>query len=196
MSRSGLEALSEVREALSDVRVFWRPSQMSLRGGRPFQMSGSCLEALSDVREALPAVREWWEALPDDREALRMPGSVWDALPYVWEWSGGPPGCSRVVWRPSRMSLRGGRPFKMSGSCREALPDVPEGGRQSRLSGSSRKTRPDVREWWEALPDVRDRSGGPPGCSAVVRRPSRMCGSGRVALPDIREWLRVPTECP
>ena len=51
MSGSGLEALLEVREALPDVRVFWRPSQMSLSGGRPFRMSGSCREALPDVPE-------------------------------------------------------------------------------------------------------------------------------------------------
>ena len=55
-------------------------------------------------REALRNVREW---------------SV--ALQNVREWSGDPPGYLGVVGRPSRMF---GRPSRMSGSCREAIPDV------------------------------------------------------------------------
>ena len=49
----------------------------------------------------------------------------------------------------------------------------------------------------EALPDVRERSGSPPGCPGVigsplgrplvVGMPSRMSGSSRAALPDVRE---------
>ena len=35
------------------------PSRMSLRGGRPFWMSGSYRVALPDVRKALLIVREW-----------------------------------------------------------------------------------------------------------------------------------------
>ena len=114
-----------------------RPSWMSGRRHgcagvveRPSRMSGSGRETLPDVREALP----------DVREALRMPRSVWkalsdirEALSNVREWlgglprsSGGPPKCLRVVWRPYRMSLRGGSPFWMSGNCQEALPDVRE----------------------------------------------------------------------
>ena len=75
----------------------------------------------------------------------------------------------------------------MSGSGREAVPDVrewsvgPPGffsvvgktslviGRRSQMFGSGRETLPDVREW----------SGGPPGCSGMVGRVSRMSGSGR-----------------
>ena len=34
----------------------------------------------------------------------------------------------------------------------------------------------------EALKDVREWSGGPPGCQGVVARPSKMSGSGREAL--------------
>ena len=60
-------------------------------------MSGSCQEALSNVREALPIVREWSGDTPG------CPGMV-----------EGPPRCSRVVGRPSRMSR----------SCQEALPVV------------------------------------------------------------------------
>ena len=40
----------------------------------------------------------------------------------------------------------------------------------------------------ESLPNVRERSGGPPVCLGVVVRPSRMSGCGREALPDFREW--------
>ena len=71
---------------------------------------------------------------------------------------GGQPGGLRMVGTPSRMSLRGGRPFQMSGSCRVVLLDVREwsgghhecpgvGGRLSRMSGSG---------------------GMPPGCPGVV----------------------------
>ena len=70
------------------------------------------------------------------------------------------------------MSLSGGRPFWMSGSCREAFPNVrewsggPPGylavvGRPSRMSGSGQKTLPDGPEWWEALLDVRQLSRDP-----------------------------------
>ena len=134
-------------------------------------------------REALPVVQEWWEALPDVRD-----------------WSGGPPGCFRVVRKPSRMFERG----------REALPVV--------------------REWWESLPDVQERSESPPGCPGtplkfpgslegrprslgallgcpgVLGRPSQMFRSGWDALPDVwewcmalpgvREWSGDPAECP
>ena len=68
----------------------------------------------------------------------------------------------------------------MSGSCLEALPKV-----------------------WESLPNVRELSGGPPGCSGVVGRPSRLFGSGRETLlnvrdahPDIREWSEGPPGFP
>ena len=40
---------------------------------------------------------------------------------------------------------------------------------------------------WEAFPNVREWSGSPPGCPAVVGRPSRLTGSGREALPDDQE---------
>ena len=108
------------------------------------------------------------------------------ALPDVREWSGDPPGCPGVV----------GRPFRMSGSGRETLADVPEFwealldvrqlsggllyvrvvGMPSRMSESGREALPNVQEW----------SGGPPGCLAVIVRPSRMSGSGREALPYVR----------
>ena len=38
--------------------------------------------------------------------------------------SGGPHGYSEVVRKPSQMSLRGGRPFRMTGNGWETLPDV------------------------------------------------------------------------
>ena len=92
-----------------------------------------------------------------------------------------------MVGTPSRMSLRGGRPFQMSGSCRVALLDVREWsgghhgcpgvvGRLSRMSGSGGMP-PDVREW----------SDSTPGWPGVVVRPSRISGSGQDALPNDRE---------
>ena len=35
-----------------------------------------------------------------------------------------------------------------------------------------------LEEVWEALPDVRELSGDPPGCPGVVGRPYRLSGSG------------------
>ena len=82
----------------------------------------------------------------------------------------------------------------MSGSCREALPDVqewsgvppicPEGssrcpgevGMPSRVSGSCR----------DALPDVQDWSGGLLRCPGVVGWPTRMSESGQEALQDVQ----------
>ena len=73
-----------------------------------------------------------------------------EALQDVQECSGGPtrwsegqPGCPGVV----------GRPFRMSRSGREILPDVREVGKTSRMSGSGRKALPGGRE---ANPDVRE----------------------------------------
>ena len=86
-------------------------------------MSGIGWDALLDIRsrlETLPNVWEWWEALPD-----------------FCKWSRDPSGFLVVV----------GRPFRMSGSGREAFADF--------------------REW----------SGDPPGCPGVFVRPSRMSGS-------------------
>ena len=70
----------------------------------------------------------------------------------------------------------------MSGSCRDALPKVPE-------------TLPGVPEWWEDLMDVREWLGGPPGCPVGFGRPSQMFGSGWEALPDIRKWSIGPPRC-
>ena len=62
-----------------------------------------------------------------------MSGSGWEAIPDFQEGLRGPPKCPGVV----------GRLFLMSGSCREAIPEVWE-------------TLPDVPEWWEFLPEVRE----------------------------------------
>ena len=67
-------------------------------------MSGSGWEVLLDGREALP---NDWEALLDVRGSR-------EALLDFWDWLGGPPGCPGVV----------GRPYRVFGSGREALPDV------------------------------------------------------------------------
>ena len=109
-----------------------------------------------------------------------MSGSVREAVPVVRELlagppksSGDPPGCPGVVGRPSWLSLRGGRPFRMSGS------------------------------WREALLGIRVKSGGSPGCLRVVGRRSRMSRCGLEILPnvqkallDIQEWSIGPPRCP
>ena len=97
-------------------------------------MSESCRQNLSDGRE-------WWEALTN-----------------IWEWSGGPPGCSKLVGRPSRMF----------GSGRETLPNVPE--------------------WSGVPPGCLGVVGGPYKYPGVVGRPSRMSRSGRETLPNVPEW--------
>ena len=85
----------------------------------------------------------------------------------------------------------------MSGSGREALPDIREWsglspgcpgvvGIISRMSGSGRGPSWMSGSSQKAFPDVREWSGGPPGCPAVVERPSQMSGSDRKALPDVR----------
>ena len=58
------------------------------------------------------------------------------------------------------------------------------------MSVNGLEALPDIREWsggssgmsgsgWEALPKVLEWSGYPLGCPGVVGRPSQMCGSGR-----------------
>ena len=64
------------------------------------------------------------------------------------------------------MSLSGGRPFRMSGSCREPL----------LMSGSGREALPNIRAWLR----------GPLKCSRVVGTTSQISGSGREALPNVR----------
>ena len=81
-----------------------------------------------------------------------------EALLDVREWSEDPRGSPGVVRRPP------------------GCPGVV--GRPSRISGSGR----------EALPDIRDLSGSLRGCLGVIGRPSQMSGSGRESLGDVREW--------
>ena len=61
------------------------------------------------------------------------------------------------------------------------------------MSGSGPDTLPDV---WKDLPDVREWSGGRPGCPGVVGRLSWMSGIGCKALPDVREWSGGTPGCP
>ena len=88
-------------------------------------MSGSGREALPFLGEALPDVREWLEGPPGGpgvvgRPSLisvkpsRMSRSGWKTLPVVREQSGGPPKFAGEV----------GSPTRISGSGREALPEV------------------------------------------------------------------------
>ena len=96
-----------------------------------------------------------------------MSGSGREVLPNVREWSGGPPRCPGVVERSSWMFGSDGRACRMSRSGQEALG----------VSGNGREALPDVREW----------SGGPRGCPGVVGRPSWKSGSGREAIGDVQE---------
>ena len=86
----------------------------------------------------------------------------------------------KVVGIPSRKS---GSPYRMSGSGREALPDVWE------ESG-------DPPECLVGLPGCSEVLGGPSKYPEVVGRPSRMSASGRKALSDGREWSRCSLGCP
>ena len=75
-----------------------------------------------------------------------------------------------MVWTLFHMSLRGGRPFRMSGSGRVAFRDVREAPpgcpgvveRPSQMSGSAQEALPDVRERSEAFRAVREWLGDPP----------------------------------
>ena len=189
------------RETLRKVKVWWEvltdswewsggPLECPKVVGGPHGGPGSLpdvgvpCQMLGRGLETLPNVREWWEVLTDSRE-----------------WSGGPLGCTGVVWRPSRMPESG----------RVALPDVrewleiPPGcsevvGRPFQISGSGQVAFPDAREW----------SCCTPGCPGEVRKPSWMSGRQsrmpgcvrkplpdvRKALPDVREWSGDPSKCP
>ena len=78
-----------------------------------------------------------------------------------------------------------GRPFRLSGSGREAIPDIrgvvgtpsQMSRMSSRMSGSGRET----------FRDLRELSGVHSGCPGVVGRRSRISGSGKEDLPDARE---------
>ena len=114
-----------------------------------------------------------------------MSESGWEILPNVQEWSGGLPGCSGVV----------GRPSYMSGSCSESLTDVRERLGDSPSCPGVVGGPPDVRVL-SGVPlgnlggqpgglgivgtpsRMSLRGGGPSGYSAVVGRFSRLSGSG------------------
>ena len=85
----------------------------------------------------------------------------------------------------------------MSGSGREALPDVLDwSGVHPGCPGSGHEDLPDICQW----------SGVPSGCPVVIGRPFRftgvvgrlswICGSGREALLDVQEWSGGPPGCP
>ena len=64
------------------------------------------------------------------------------------------------------------------------------------MSGSVREALPDVWELSKAYLDVLEWSGDPLGCPGVVGLPSQMFGSGCESLPDVREWSGDPPGCP
>ena len=112
-------------------------------------------------------------------KALPKSESGQKTLANVREWSKGYLECPRG---PLRCPGVAGSPSQMSGSDREALPNV--------------------RKWREALPDVREWLGCPPKCPRVVGmpfrmsgevgRPFQMSGSGWEALLDVWKWLGGP----
>ena len=55
-------------------------------------------------------------------------------------------------------------------------------GRPSRMSGSGREALPNIREW----------SGGPPGCPGVVGKPSRMSAIGWEPYIEVRDCSGDP----
>ena len=94
------------------------------------------------------------------------------------------------------------RPFRRSGSGREALSEVrlwskgPPGGSgesksPSQWFWSGQEALPEVWECLEAFHEVREWSVGLPGGLGVVGRPSRRFGIGREALPEVRKWSEV-----
>ena len=100
------------------------------------------------------------------------------------------------------MSGSGRKPFRISGSGREAVTDVrewegvPPGcarvfGRPSWMSAIGRQ----VHYGFCYLRVLREWSRRPPGCPGVVGRPFRMSGSGRQVFPDVREWSGGPSGC-
>ena len=212
MSGSGPDTIPDVRKDLPDVRkdlpdvqkdlpdgrewpggpptfvgVVRRPSRMSSSVPIPSRMSGRTYQMFVRTfrmsgcgQDAHSAVRQWSGGPPGYpgvvRRNSRMSGSCHEALLDVREWSGAPPGCPAVFLIPSRVSGRTYqmfvRTFRMSRIT-------------SRMPGSGREALPDVREWSGGPLGCPE---GPLGCPGVVRRPSRMSGSSREALPNVREW--------
>ena len=118
-----------------------------------------------------------------------MSGSGREVLPDVQVCSRGSPRSPGVVGTPSQMYGSGWEtlpdirvvewPSRMSGSCREALTDVREW--SGGPPGCSGGLA-DVQEWWEALSDVWKALRMP----GVVGSPSQMSGSFWKALMDTR----------
>ena len=48
----------------------------------------------------------------------------------------------------------------------------------------------------DALPDIWELSGGPPGCPGVFKKPFWMSGIDQEALQDVREWSGGSPVCP
>ena len=62
------------------------------------------------------------------------------------------------------------------------------------MSGSGQEALRLSRSGWETLTDVREWSGGPPGCQSVIGRPTQMSGSGREALPHLWKFSGGPPD--
>ena len=97
-----------------------------------------------------------------------MSGRDREALTKVRDWSRSPPESPGVVGGPFPMSGSGREAHSMSGSVLQAFPEI----------GSCREAIPVVREW----------SGGHPGYPGGIGRPTRKSVSGRGALHRVRKW--------
>ena len=129
MSTSGREAFPDVREwSGCHVGCLGRPVDQFRSSGRPFR-------PLPDIKEGLLDVREWSGVSPGSPGVVGSPrvigmpsqmcSSYREPLQDDREWTRDPLGCPGVIGMTSRMS----------GSCWEALP----------ISGSGREAFPDVR---------------------------------------------------
>ena len=214
MSLCGWKALPDIQE--------WSggPPGCLCVVGRPYRISRSGQEAPPGC---LCVVGRPYRMSRSGREAPRMSVCGWEALPDVQGWSGGPPeypgeppdvcvclggfpGCPGVV----------GRQFRISGSGWAASGCPCVVGSTSQISGSCREALPDVRQWSgtpPGYPGVVGRPpkcqgvvGGPPrcsgvvggssGCLGVVERSSHISGIGRETLPNVRERSGGPPGCP
>ena len=101
---------------------------------------------------------------------LESPSEVPEALSEVWEGSVIPTGGPRGAWRPFWRSTKGcGGPPRGPGRVQEAHPEV-----------------------WEALPEVREVLGSPPGGPVGVNYLSKRSRRCLESLPEVQDATGGP----